>query len=274
VSAWFNGVSVAHADPWLSRALHYGDGVFRTCLNMHGQIIDIDMHADIASADAERLQIQVPPHRLKQALALAGDIDKAILKLLVSRQPAGRGYAGEGSEADILVTRHAAPSWPIAHWQQGITADISTVALAAQPLLAGIKHLNRLEQVLAARALQISGEDEALCLDQDGNLVCGTRSNLFWVRNGRLFTPRLDRCGVMGLMRRKIINIAGDALSLPVDEVRAAADALADCDEIFVCNAVIGIWPVRRLGSRILVVGPVTRALQDRLDHPQLSARN
>src|SRR3546814_683581 len=127
--------------------------------------------------------------------------------------------------------------------------------------------LNRLEQVLASRELR-DGVDELLMCDHDGHLVGGLRSNLFWVHDGRLLTPILDRCGVLGTMRERVRRLAV-ALGIECSEVRARPDVLAACDEGFVTNAVLGIWPLRQIeGRRLSPPGPVTRRLLHELCHP------
>jgi 4-amino-4-deoxychorismate lyase len=128
-----------------------------------------------------------------------------------------------------------------------------------------MKHLNRLEQVLARSEVPVEEATELLVFSSSGNLVSGTMSNLFLVRQGRLFTPKLDRCGVAGVMRRVILREAA-ATGLAVEESVLGEADLASADEIFITNARIGIWPIRTLDGREVGVGPVTRKLQARLD--------
>jgi 4-amino-4-deoxychorismate lyase len=150
---------------------------------------------------------------------------------------------------------------------QGIRAFRSPVTLARQPLLAGAKHLNRLEQVLASRDWP-DGADEGILCDAEDHAICGTRSNLFWVREGRLGTPPLDTCGVRGVMRHTILELARQQ-NLNVELRDLHWTALQQADEVFVCNSLIGLWPVRWLGERALAApGPVTALLLKALGLP------
>jgi 4-amino-4-deoxychorismate lyase len=144
--------------------------------------------------------------------------------------------------------------------------------MARQPQLAGIKHLNRLEQVLAARDWQDDADEGILC-DGEDQPVCGTRSNLFWVTAAGLHTPALEDCGVAGIMRDRVIE-AARAERLPVQIAATHWTCLMDSEEAFVTNSLIGIWPLRAIGDRCWTApGPVTARLARALGHPQLRTR-
>jgi 4-amino-4-deoxychorismate lyase len=263
----FNGAE--GADLALHRGLQYGDGVFRTCFIYNSELIDINKQIDTLMSDAARLHLApLPVGALRDdAARLARDQGRAVLKMLLLRAGSGRGYRSEGAGTDRLLCRYPAPSWPPAAWDRGVTVFRSQFRLATQPALAGIKHLNRLEQVLASRQWE-EGAEEALLSDEAGRPVCGTRTNLFWVRDGQLRTPALQRCGVAGMMRAKVLALAPAAIVGDADwaEVESA-------DEVFITNSLIGIWPVARLGARRWAgPGPVTRDLVSRLGHPRLEA--
>jgi 4-amino-4-deoxychorismate lyase len=134
--------------------------------------------------------------------------------------------------------------------------------LGENPRLAGLKHSNRLEQVLARLELSADPEvAEGLLYSSSGNLVAATASNVFVVRGGSLLTPRIDQCGVAGVMRRVVLREARQA-GVPARECELRAQDVQDAEEIFLTNALIGIRPVRRLDARELPPGPVTRHLQ------------
>jgi len=141
--------------------------------------------------------------------------------------------------------------------------------LGENPALAGIKHLNRLEQVLArAESMDVhsAGEPvaESLLFSSSGRLVSGTMTNVFIVRDSQLHTPRVDLCGVAGVMRRVVLSEATHA-GIAAEESILRTEDLLKAEEIFLTNARIGIWPVRVLESRVLSPGPVTRRLQQHL---------
>ncbi|MBL6751469.1 MAG: aminodeoxychorismate lyase [Nevskia sp.] len=269
-AAWFNGAPASAVDAF-GRGLHYGDGVFRTLMKYDGEIIDIEEHIKKIRADAAGLGINPPEAAVLRADAGAAGAaaERCVLKILLLRAGGGRGYRPAGHDADRLVLRYPAPVYAAAAWEQGVAAFRCALKLAAQPALAGIKHLNRLEQVLASRDWP-DGMDEGLLGDGDGAPVCGTRSNLFWVRRGRLHTPALDRCGVAGVMRDRVLALAA-RLGIQVQVAQRPWQHLLEADEAFVTNSLIGTWPLRSLdGHRWPAPGPLTASLAAALRHPRL----
>lgn len=254
-----------------SRAIQYGDGVFRTCLIHQGVVLDLDRQLRKLTSDARALGLEPPTATIlrKEAKSLSVQHPRAVLKLLLFRSGPGRGYESHSTGTERLLRVTAAPTYPVSCWTRGIRAERSRVTLGSQPRLAGLKHLNRLEQVLAASEMA-RGVEEVLMADEGGHPVCGSRSNLFWVRRRRLYTPTLARCGVAGQMREKILDLA-KRRRIPATIGSASWLQVEDADELFVCNSLIGIWPVRRLGSRRWVnPGPVTGELSAALKYPRL----
>jgi 4-amino-4-deoxychorismate lyase len=133
--------------------------------------------------------------------------------------------------------------------------------LSNQPLLAGLKHLNRLEQVIARSEWQDTDHAEGLMLDRVGRVIEGVFSNLFLVRAGVLITADLKRCGVAGVMRAELLFQA-ESLGIPTQITDISLDQLQWADEVFVCNSVYGVWPVRAYAALSWSVGPLTRKLQ------------
>jgi 4-amino-4-deoxychorismate lyase len=271
-SALFNGGEV----PDLSRhrGLNYGDGVFRTCLIYKSQVIDIKEQCDIINGDAAGLGLAPVPAAVleREAAQLAAGQARGVLKVVLMRAGSGRGYRGaDAAGTDRLLCRYAAPDYRAALWDSGVTAFRANFRLATQPALAGLKHLNRLEQVLASRSWE-AGADEALLADEAGRPVCGTRTNLFWVADGALHTPALERCGVAGLMRRKVLAQAR-ALGIEARVRDGRWEELEGAAEAFLTNSLIGIWPLARVGARRWPApGPVTRRLIEGLAHPRWAA--
>lgn len=235
----------------INRGLAYGDGVFETILLHRGKPVFLERHlqrldkglARLGIADCRRA-LQEDIHRLGPALREAG-----VLKLIVTRGPGGRGYRTEGcGPPERIVSLHPAAS-PAG--TTGIEAFVCSQPLARQPVLAGIKHLNRLEQVLASREWpRDPAVLEGVMLDTGGRVIEGTRSNIFWARGGRLHTPDLSECGVAGILREILLSHFGP---LRAETGHYTLDALLAADEIFVCNSVFGVWPVlaiRRDGER------------------------
>lgn len=268
--ALFNGEPGA-ASLLLSRGLHYGDGIFRTLLKFEGHLIDWKLQYLKLSQDAEALGLDPPEAGLLQAEAAALGPASAVLKILLLRGGGGRGYAPRTRQADRLLLAYPLPDYPARHWQEGIAAFRCALRLGRQPALAGVKHLNRLEQVLASRDWPEAAVEGILC-DERGAPVCGTRSNLFWIRDGRLHTAALDACGVAGVMRDKVLA-AATALGLPARVETRPWSNLLDADEAFVCNSLIGIWPLRSLEQRRWQApGPLTARLSVLLRHPIIAS--
>ena len=130
------------------------------------------------------------------------------------------------------------------------TLGVASIRLSKQPLLAGIKHLNRLEQVLAAAQAQAEGTDECIVLDQTDHLTCVVAGNLFLVRSGELLTPKLLDCGVLGTRRRLIIEKWAPSIGLQVREVRLKLSDLLTAEEVFYSNSLQTVRPVIRLGEQ------------------------
>lgn len=257
----------------LSRALHYGDGVFRTLLRIEGRWLDFERHYVKLVQDCRVLGLD-PPHvgQLEAELeSLGGGRTQPVVgKIILARSGADRGYAPSSRQCDRILLRYAAPRYPTSCWSEGVAAISSPVTLATQPMLAGVKHLNRLENMLAARNWP-QGVQEALMCDGQGSLVCGTRSNVFWVREGKLLTPKLTGCGVAGMMRAKVLD-AARALGLPAEQVSVPLNDLMQASEVFITNSVLGIWPLKRLDAHeFSAPGPLTLRLQTTLAQPMLS---
>lgn len=252
-----------------TRALHYGDGVFRTALVMAGEVIDLDRQLAKLAQDALALDLDCPDTALlaKEAQALGAMQDSGALRILLSRVALGAGYAPGSRACDRLLQMRALPEYPQTRWNQGVTLGWSQVLLGIQPRLAGIKHLNRLEQVLASRDWPAE-QHEALMCDAEGRVISGSRSNIFFVIEHVLVTPDVSLAGVAGMMRDKLIALARTrGMGCEVGVV--APDELRHAQECFVSNSLIGIWPVRRIGSlEFPAPGSVTRALMDALAHP------
>ncbi len=268
-ATWLDGHRT-HSSLAFARGLHYGDGVFRTLLKYNNNIIDIELQINKLLEDSKALNLAPSVLKLRTQLQRAGRAsDNAVLKLLVMRKAASRGYASCTREVQILAQRWPLPRYPLSCWAQGIDCFTSDIQMAAQPRLAGIKHLNRLEQVLASRDWPEAAR-EGILGDSDSRPICGTRSNLFWVHENRLYTPELSACGVAGVMRDKVLKAAA-AMNIECRIECHPRQALLAADEAFVSNSLIGIWPMRSLDQHVWQApGPLTQTLIQTLAHPKL----
>ena len=254
--------------PVLERALHYGDGLFETIACLDGQPRLLERHLRRLQLGCDRLGLDAgaPAMLASEVRDLALGSSRAIVKLLITRGTAlARGYALAGGErARRLALRYAWPLEDPAAQEEGVRVRLGRLRLGENPALAGIKHCNRLEQVLARREWSDPGIAEALLFSSSGALVSGTMSNVFLVRESKLLTPLLDRCGVAGIMRALVLEIA-PAAGIVAQERRLDAADLEAAGELFLTNAVSGIRPVRELEGVRRSAGPVTRLLQARL---------
>ena len=253
----------------LDRGLHFGDGLFETIACRHGRPRLLSLHMERLTRGCRRLGIRLDDQEglRKQVESLALGTEAAIVKLIVTRGRAlARGYASVGAEETTCIAlRYPWPQEDSAAAREGVCVRIASLRLGENPALAGLKHTNRLEQVLARAEWQDRRIAEAVMFSHSGRLVSGTMSNVFIVREGRVYTPRIDLCGVAGVMRSVVLREAA-GVGIDVQECTLDASDLDRADEIFLTNARIGIWPVRALGGRMLSPGPVTRRLQRALE--------
>lgn len=253
----------------LDRGLMYGDGVFRTVHVRNGKPLWWPWQLVKLAHDASRLGIPPPPPALWEQDAtqlLASSSGDCVLKLVLTRGPAMRGYkpSGQAKPTRLLIVS----DWP-AHIEavaaRGARLHLCRLRLSEQPLLAGIKHLNRLENVLAAREWSDPAIDEGLMLDAAGRVICAVSSNVFIYRHGALFTPRLDRCGVAGVARERLMALARH-LKLNVYETDIHLDQLLEADEVMLTNSLIKLWRVARLDGRTWDTPRISGELRALLD--------
>lgn len=248
---------LAGLDP-ANRGLAYGDGVFETMRVHLGELPLWPRHLARLGAGAQRLAIVLPDETMLAsgvAEAAAG-CEAGVLKLLLTRGSGGRGYsAASASEAEWMLALYPLP----VVMDAGLQLMWCDTPLAAQPRLAGIKHCNRLEQVLVRMEVDRAGADEGLVCDTDGQVVSATAANLLVLRGGRWLTPPLERCGVAGVLRGWLLE-AGLVTVEPLSR-----DAVVAADALALCNAVRGILPVGRLDDRNWLPHPSFDELKARL---------
>jgi 4-amino-4-deoxychorismate lyase len=249
----------------LDRGLHFGDGLFETMLVRNGRARFESLHRERLAAGCERLRIEAQPdaiwHEVESVAAATGS---ALLKLIVTRGLAmERGYTPTGREKAqrILLVYAAAADDPLEMQAEAVRLRST---LGENPLLAGIKHCNRLEQVLGRAELKQLPAFEGLMASSSGRLISGTMSNVFLVLEGKLVTPRVDRCGIAGITRRVVMREAR-AMSWAATEMDIPFEATARCSEAFITNSRLGVRPLTSLDGRALVIGENARELQRRI---------
>lgn len=284
------------------RGLLYGDGVFRTLRVVNGQPQCWPLHYKKLQHDSLALGIVCPDFALLSAelAGLTPEHPDAVFKLIVTRGLSARGYAPAPSRHALTIKSVMSaslspgslpqagerevlsqcepnvyanpthiwdvfplPEYPRDWFTQGVTLGLCKLRLGYQPRLAGIKHLNRLENVLAAA--ECTEVAEGLLLDAEDNVIEGVRSNVFLISNGCLITPDLSRCGVAGVQRDRVIACA-EAIGMPVEVCDVRLEELHAADEVFLTNSVFGIWPVAQFEQRCWTDFSCTSKIRAALD--------
>ncbi|MBT8129127.1 MAG: aminodeoxychorismate lyase [Gammaproteobacteria bacterium] len=261
-----NGIASEYL-PATDRGLHYGDGIFETIACEDSHPVFVHQHLQRMENAAGKLDIPFPGrHRLQQDIGrlLAGNEGKCVIKVILTRGSGKRGYRYDRGQAATRISMRS--SWPhhVTEWQQhGIIVRFCETPVSLNPALAGIKSLNRLENVIASSELG-TAHDEGFMSDIDGHVIEGTMSNLFAVIEGALVTPDLSRGGIKGIIREQILDIAKN--SNIKHEIRdIGRDELLSSGEIFICNSVTGICRVKQLEQQHYAQARMTATIKTQL---------
>ncbi len=248
------------------RGLAYGDGLFETMRVQNRRIPLLDHHLQRLVAGCSRLGIPAPSTAslAERTRTAAATIDEGVVKLLLTRGSGGRGYRPpEAPCARIVLSRHSAPNVPRNWYRQGVRIRICETRIGRNPATAGLKHLGRLEQVLASAELA-EDEAEGLMLNEHHHVIEGTRCNVFLYLSDVMVTPQLDMSGVAGVMRA-LVQEHARRIGVVCQERTVELDDLRQASEILLTNAVLGVLPVTRIpdlgwqGER----GPITVRLME-----------
>ena len=246
------------------RGLQFGDGLFETMAVVQGRIRLLSRHLQRLCEGARILGIEPPATgELNDELTgMARNLRDGVLKLVLTRGSGGRGYAPPQDARPRRIV-YASP-WPAL--PAALTLRVCSTRLAIGGSLAGIKHLNRLEQVLARIEWQEDeNADDGLMLDANDNVIETTRANLFIIDRERLVTPSLAGSGVAGVMRSFVMELAAER-GIVTEERKLRLEQIHAADEIFATNALAGITPVVQLEHTSWRIGPVTTRLREGLD--------
>lgn len=252
--------------PVTDRGLQYGDGVFETLAFRQGELEFLEAHLDRLQRGCERLRIpfsDVGTLKLELATVCAQTAEDSVIKIMMTRGSGGRGYKAPAEAEPLrIISTHLLPDYPDS-CQQGVAVRLCKQRLGINPSLAGIKHLNRLEQVLARSEWDDDSIREGLMLDVNNRLIEGTMSNLFLVHESQLITPAIVDNGIAGVMRQQLVALAKQH-GIDCIERDIVLNDLLTADEVFLTNSVIHIWPVTSLPEMAMQwhYGPVTQQLQ------------
>jgi len=239
------------------RGFTYGDGVFRTMRMRNGQPVSWPFHYQKLVADCAVIGIVCPSAEL-----LMNDIQKLfaedilsenlsqVAKIIITRGEGARGYAPPAVTVPTrVIVKSAMPHYAESNYQNGVKLHVCELRLAAQPKLAGIKHLNRLENILARMEWHDDAMFDGLLMDQAGNVIECTMSNIFARFGDKLLTPDLTRCGVAGITRQRILGL-GKVLGVSCASGQMSLEHFLQADEIIICNSLYGVFQVNSVAGK------------------------
>ena len=269
---------VADSLPLSDRGGTYGHGLFETML-LHKSLLPLGQHhSERLLRDAPTLGIRITAEQLAQnidclmKLLDPQQLSSGIIKVTVTAGSGGRGYASPAAEVAqprIAVQYFALPETAQLQLQrqEGIRVTSCDYRLPLNPALAGIKHLNRLDQVMA-RAEWAEEYDDGIMFSAHGSAIETTRANLFIKLASGWVTPGLDQAGVRGVMRELLLDQLFSRAGLKVEQGEVSPEQLDSAEELFCCSSVRGIVPIVAIGKGAadLAVGEDTRALQSELE--------
>jgi aminodeoxychorismate lyase len=243
-----------------NRNIQYGDGLFETCIAKNNQILFWQNHLGRLNAGCEKLNINkiaesVWLEDIKKALSLSTE-NNYIIKLILSRGNSLRGYSyNENIKPVRVVIAYQMIEYKT---QENYSLEFASSGFHSNPNLAGIKHCNRLEQIMARTNMFA---DEAIMLDENQSIISVTQGNIYFIFGNKLVTPKLEKCGVIG-SRRSIILELSRLINLEVDEDTISIEQVEMANEVFVSNSLIGIQPVTSIGSYYQNKNPLTEKIR------------
>tara|TARA_Y100001935_G_scaffold255670_1_gene271170 strand:- start:11291 stop:12127 length:837 start_codon:yes stop_codon:yes gene_type:complete len=251
-----------NSDLFQDRAFHYGDGVFETIAVLDGVPCLWDYHLSRLTMGCEILGLDKFDSKalLDEALELIKGQSKAVLKIVLSSGDGDIGYSRPPNiRTNRYLKRYPWPEQDIYNNQEDLRTQICSLRLSRQPALAGIKHLNRLEQVLARRELK-DGINEGLMCDTEGLIIEGTCSNIFIEKNKKFYTPRLSDCGVAGVVRQYFIDFLNkNNFDLSICDIDVKQ--IFDSDSLFLTNSLLGIRKIKSINEHICKLSPESKHL-------------
>ena len=257
---WVDG-QPATGVPLSDRGFQYGDGVFETIRVVNGEMPLGQWHWSRLVSSCRRLKLPLDQGRVaSQVQAFICERGSGTLKLTVTRGSGGRGYNPAGADGRVVLGWFPEVPFPDERSEHGVVVRLCDTRLGHSPVLAGLKHMNRLEQVLARGEWVGAEYGEGLVFDIANRLIEGTMSNVFLVESGAIFTPDLSLCGVDGVLRQWLLECC-HAIA-PINVCDLNKERLLEADEVFLGNSVMGVVPVVRCDSTTWSPGLITRRIQ------------
>lgn len=249
-----------------NRASQFADGLFETLVIHSGEFLALQQHVNRMQRGCDALNLQLPEEGLKavfesckKTLLDESGLSNATLKLIARRADSARGYSYENNK--MVFTAFLSVSSPLgtSYYEEGVELQYCETQCSIQTQLAGLKHLNRLENVLARNELH-GDAFEGLMMNAFGNVIEGTMSNVFFEKDGILHTPILDVSGVEGVMRELVIQYC-NRNNIEVRQYDIEKDSITAFDSMFICNSLIGVLPVKKIEQKLFTIGSITKSL-------------
>ena len=238
--------------PLNDRGRLLGDGLFETMLAVDGVVRHLSAHLDRMAAGCATLGLPFDRAAAERSARAAPPAEgRFAVRLTLTAGSGGRGLdRPEAPRPGFFAT--ASPSAPPA---RPATLMVAKTRRNEGSPASRLKTLSYLDNVLARAEARAVGADEAVMLNNRGEIACAAAANLFWLAEGRLFTPRLD-CGVLaGITRARLLA------RVRVEEVAVGMDALERAEAVVLTNSLIGARPVSRLDDRLLPEHPLAERL-------------
>jgi len=250
------------------RGFHYGDGLFETVAFKKGRLLLWKEHLSRLSLGCKKIGLPEIPEKkwIQDIKQLIINSENAVVKLMLTRGCGGRGYLNpQQIEPTRIVSVYPWPNYPDDKINKGVNVIFCKTPASVNSALAGLKHLNKLENVIARNEWNDVSISEGLMLDSNDNVIEGTMSNVFSISNGLIYTPILKHAGVNGVVREHVIEVA-KRLGLTVQQVEIKKEKLLEMDELFLTNSLIGVWPIKKLADKDFKKGQMTQKIVESLN--------
>ncbi len=264
---WIDGV-LEKSLPLPDRGLDFGDGLFETVLIVHGQAVYFDLHLQRLERGLRTLGfpncVSLVKTHISSILSSRGFNRLVAMRVTITRGEGPRGYAPPDTcTPRVIITCTNLPDDLYKKIALPARISMAKIRWGSQPDLAGLKHLNRLEQVMAAAEKTKAGVDEVVMLGQHGSIISVSAGNIFLYADGSLVTPDLCECGVRGTRRQLVLESLAPELGLSTRVARVSSEQLIEADEVFYCNALVGVRPVAQYAGRTWKRHGVSEALHE-----------
>lgn len=261
--------------PVCDRGLAYGDGFFTTMLVLEGRLINWRKHQQRLTLSAlclgfPELNWPALTQDLTTVLNHFVATDTGVIKIIITRGCGGAGYQPlpkAQTQPRIIIQKLPYPQQVDRSLKDAknnpaclsfiVKSQVCRTLWSDNKQLAGLKHLNRLDNVLARYELA-DGMSEGIMLSQTGGVISGTQSNIVVLKDLIAYTPKLETCGIHGTLLASLKEWL-PSLGYDWQETQFDLAFLNSADEVFFCNAVRGIMPMESLNGK---AWPVHKSLK------------